>query len=390
MKDWGILSFFSSCPVFISDSSPFNRFVTKRFYNRSVRQPSLGGTMRIKLLAALVLACWCATAGAETNLNGAGATFPNPIYSKWFNEYHKQHPEIAINYQSIGSGGGIKQLQSGTVDFGASDGPMTDEQLSQTPFKVFHIPTVLGAVVPTYNIPGVSDELKFSPDVLADIYLGKITKWNDARLAKDNPGVKFPGSDIVVVHRSDGSGTTYIFTDYLSKVSQEWANKVKKATSVNWPVGLGGKGNEGVAGMVKQTEGSIGYVELIYALSNKMPYGTVKNAAGKFVKASLESTTAAAASVKEMPDDFRVSITNAPGANTYPIASFTWLLVPVAWKDAGKEKAFVNFLNWMVDQGQTMTSSLDYAPLPKNVAQKVKARIKEIKATQDGNRQAKK
>jgi phosphate transport system substrate-binding protein len=342
--------------------------------------------MRIKLLAVLMLAALFGTAFAETNLNGAGATFPNPIYSKWFSEYHKQHPDIQINYQSIGSGGGIKQLQSGTVDFGASDGPMTDEQLSQTPFKVFHIPTVLGAVVPTYNIPGVSAELKFSGDVLADIFLGKIKKWNDSRIAADNSGVKLPDADIVVVHRSDGSGTTYIFTDYLSKVSQDWANSVKKGTAVNWPVGLGGKGNEGVAGMVKQTEGSIGYVELIYALSNNMPYGSVKNAAGKFIKASLESTTAAAGSVKEMPDDFRVSITNAPGANAYPIASFTWLLVPVEWKDANKEKAFVTFLNWMVDQGQSMTTALQYAPLPKSVAQKVKARIKEIK----GSQQAKK
>lgn len=345
--------------------------------------------MRINLSFALVLALLLGTASAETNLNGAGATFPNPIYSKWFSEYHKQHPDVHINYQSIGSGGGIKQLQSRTVDFGASDGPMTDEQLSQTQFKIFHIPTVLGSVVPTYNIPGVNAELKFSGDVLADIYLGKITKWNDPRLAKDNPGLKFPDTDIVVVHRSDGSGTTYIFTDYLSKVSPEWAQKVKKGTSVNWPVGLGGKGNEGVAGMVKQTEGSIGYVELIYALSNKMPYGSVKNAAGKFVKASLETTTAAAASMKEMPDDFRVSITNAPGANAYPIASFTWLLVPAEWKDANKQTAFVAFLNWMVDQGQSMASSLDYAPLPKNVAQKVKARIKEIKA-EGGSNQVKK
>lgn len=336
--------------------------------------------MRVNLLAGLIFALIVGTASAATNLNGAGATFPNPIYSKWFSEYHKQHPDVAINYQSIGSGGGIKQLQSGTVDFGASDGPMTDQQLSETPFKVFHIPTVLGSVVPTYNIPGVNAELKFAPDVLADIYLGKIKKWNDPRLAKDNPGMKFPDEDIIVVHRSDGSGTTYIFTDYLSKVSREWAEKVKKGTSVNWPVGLGGKGNEGVAGMVKQTEGSIGYVELIYALSNKMQYGSVKNAAGNFIKASLESTTAAAASVKQMPDDFRVSITNAPGANAYPIVSFTWLLVPAQWKDANKQKAFVAFLNWMVDSGQTMTSSLDYAPLPKNVAQKVKARIKEIKA----------
>lgn len=334
--------------------------------------------MRFKLLAVLVV-MMLGAASAQTNLNGAGATFPNPIYSKWFSEYHKQHPDVQINYQSIGSGGGIQQLKSSTVDFGASDGPMTDQQLSETPFKVFHIPTVLGSVVPTYNIPGVSAELKFAPDALADIYLGKIKKWNDPRLAKDNAGVKFPDTDIVVVHRSDGSGTTYIFTDYLSKVSQDWANTVKKGTSVNWPVGLGGKGNEGVAGLVKQTEGAIGYVELIYALSNKMPYGSVKNAAGKFVKASLESTTAAAGSVKEMPDDFRVSITNAPGANAYPIASFTWLLVPVEWKDATKQKAMVAFLNWMVDSGQSMTDSLDYAPLPKNVAAKVKARIKEIK-----------
>ena len=334
--------------------------------------------MRINVAAGLILALFAGSAMAQ-NLNGAGATFPNPIYQKWFSEYHNAHPDVAINYQSIGSGGGIKQLQSGTVDFGASDGPMTDEQLSQTPFKVFHIPTVLGAVVPTYNIPGVTAEIKFTPDVLADIYLGKITKWNDPRLAKANPGIKFPDTDIVVVHRTEASGTTYIFTDYLSKISPEWASKVKKGVSVNWPVGMGGKGNEGVAGFIKQTEGSIGYVELIYALSNNMSFGSVQNAAGQFVKASLESTTAAAASMKEMPDDFRVSITNAPGKDAYPICSFTWLLVPVEWADATKEKAFVNFLNWMVDSGQSFTSSLQYAPLPKSVAQKVKARIKEIK-----------
>ncbi|HEU4413594.1 MAG TPA: phosphate ABC transporter substrate-binding protein PstS, partial [Candidatus Angelobacter sp.] len=287
--------------------------------------------------------------------------------------------DIKINYQSIGSGGGIQQLTAGTVDFGASDGPMTDDQLSKVSGKVFHIPTVLGADVPTYNIPGVNSELKFTGQVLADIFLGKITKWNDPALAKDNPGVKFPDSDIVVVHRSDGSGTTYIFTDFLSKVSPEWKSKVGKGTSVNWPVGLGGKGNEGVSGTVRQTEGSIGYVELIYAISNNMPYGSVKNPAGTFVKASLESVTAAAGSVKDMPDDFRVSITNAPGKDAYPISSFTWLLVPAEWTDAGKEKAFVDFLNWMVDQGQTMTSALSYAPLPKSVATKVKARIKEIK-----------
>lgn len=344
--------------------------------------------MRLKSFVALLLTACLGSAVAETKLNGAGATFPYPIYSKWFNEYHNQHPEVAINYQSIGSGGGIAQLQKGTVDFGASDGPMNDQQLADTKFKVFHIPTVLGADVPTYNIPGVTAELKFTPDVLADIFLGKIMKWNDPRLAKANPGVKLPDSDIIVVHRSDGSGTTYIWTDYLSKVSPEWAQKVNKGTSVNWPVGLGGKGNEGVSGIVKQTEGSIGYVELIYAISNNMSYGTVQNAAGQFVKASLASVTAAAGSVKDMPDDFRVSITNAPGKDAYPISSFTWLLVPVEWSDATKEKAFVAFLNWMVDQGQGMTSALAYAPLPKNVAAKVKARIKEIKVKD--NKQAKK
>ena len=335
--------------------------------------------MRLNLFVALLLCATIGSAAAETNLNGAGATFPNPIYQKWFSEFHNANKDVTINYQSIGSGAGIKQVTAGTVEFGASDGPMNDEQLSQAPFKIFHIPTVLGAVVPTYNIPGVSSDLKFSGDALADIFLGKIKKWNDPRLAKDNPGVKFPDSDIVVVHRTDGSGTTYIFTDFLSKVSQDWANSVKKGTSVNWPVGLGGKGNEGVAGTVKQTEGSIGYVELIYALQNKMAFGSVKNHDGKFIKADLDSVTAAAASMKDMPDDFRVSITDAPGPKSYPISSFTWLLVPVEWSDAGKEKVFVDFLNWMVDKGQTLTASLDYAPLPKAVADKVKARIKEIK-----------
>jgi phosphate transport system substrate-binding protein len=336
--------------------------------------------MKLRLAMALALAAaMIGSASAETNLNGAGATFPNPIYQKWFSEYHNAHKDVQINYQSIGSGGGIQQLTSGTVDFGASDGPMTDEQLSKVSGKVFHIPTVLGAVVPMYNINGVTGELKFTGEVLADIYLGNIKKWNDPKLAKDNPGVKFPDEDIVVVHRSDGSGTTYIFTDYLSKVSSDWKNKVGKGTSVNWPAGLGGKGNEGVSGMVKQTEGSLGYVELIYAVSNKMSYGSVQNSAGTFVKGSLESVTAAAASMKDMPEDFRVSITNAPGKDAYPISSFTWLLVPAEWADAGKEKAFVDFLTWMVDKGQSMTSALQYAPLPKNVAAKVKARIKEVK-----------
>jgi phosphate transport system substrate-binding protein len=330
--------------------------------------------MALALAAAMI-----GSATAETNLNGAGATFPNPIYQKWFSEYHNAHKDVQINYQSIGSGGGIQQLTSGTVDFGASDGPMTDEQLSKVSGKVFHIPTVLGGVVPTYNVNGVAGELKFTGDVLADIFLGNIKKWNDPRLAKANPGVKFPDEDIVVVHRSEGSGTTYIFTDYLSKVSSTWKDKVGKGTSVNWPAGLGGKGNEGVSGMVKQTEGSIGYVELIYAISNQMPYGSVQNASGSFVKASLDSVTAAAASVKDIPDDFRVSITNAPGKDAYPISSFTWLLVPAEWSDATKEKAFVDFLTFMIDKGQTMTAALQYAPLPTNVATKVKARIKEIK-----------
>jgi phosphate transport system substrate-binding protein len=336
--------------------------------------------MKLKLTMALALAAaMIGSASAETNLNGAGATFPNPIYQKWFSEYHNSHKDVQINYQSIGSGGGIAQLTSGTVDFGASDGPMTDEQLSKISGKVLHIPTVLGGVVPTYNVNGVTGELKFTGDVLADIFLGNIKKWNDPRLAKANSGVKFPDEDIVVVHRSEGSGTTYIFTDYLSKVSPAWKDKVGKGTSVNWPAGLGGKGNEGVSGMVKQTEGSIGYVELIYAISNQMAYGSVQNAAGSFVKASLDSVTAAAASVKDMPDDFRVSITNAPGKEAYPISSFTWLLVPAEWADANKEKAFVDFLTFMVDKGQTMTAALQYAPLPKNVAAKVKVRIKEIK-----------
>ena len=328
------------------------------------------------LLAIGLLTAFCS---AETNLNGAGATFPNPIYSKWFSEYHKAHSDVQINYQSIGSGGGIKQIQAKTVDFGASDGPMSDEQLSATPFKVFHIPTVLGAVVPAYNLPSVKADLKFTPEVLAGIFLGHITKWNDPNLAKANPGVKFPDADIIVVHRSEGSGTTYIWTDYLSKISDEWKTKAGKNASVNWPVGLGAKGNDGVTGQIKQTEGSIGYVELIYALQNKIPFGTVKNAAGQFVKASLQSVTEAAASIKELPDDFRVSITNAPGKGAYPISSFTWLLVPVEWSDAGKEKVFVDFLNWMIGPGQSMTSALDYAPLPKPVVQKIKARINEIK-----------
>jgi phosphate transport system substrate-binding protein len=320
------------------------------------------------------------TAFAETQLNAAGATFPYPMYSKWFNEYHKQHPEVQINYQSIGSGGGIRQVLAGTVDFGASDGPMTDEQLGQAKTKILHIPTVLGAVVPAYNVPGVKQEIKFTPDVLANIFLGKISNWNDPAIAKANPGVNLPSQSIIVVHRSDGSGTTYIFTDYLSKVSNDWKSSVGKGTSVKWPVGLGGKGNEGVAGMVRQMDGSIGYVELIYAMQNNISYGSVKNAAGDFVKASLDSTTAAAAAaVKNMPADFRVSITNAPGKGVYPIASFTWLLVPQQFKEGGKANIMKDFLTWMLDKGEPMTQPLSYAPLPKEVADKVRATITQIR-----------
>ena len=331
-----------------------------------------------KLFPVLAVLLLTLSVSAQTKLNGAGATFPYPIYSKWFNEYHNQHPDIEINYQSIGSGGGIRQVTAGTVDFGASDGPMSDEQLAASTVKLIHLPTVLGSVVPAYNIPGFKGELKFTPDIIAGIYLGKITSWNDAAIAKANPGVSLPGQSIIVVHRSDGSGTTYIFTDYLSKVSPDWKSQVGKGTSVSWPVGLGAKGNEGVAGMIRQMDGAFGYVELIYALQNNITYGTVKNAAGNFVKASLDSTTAAAASMKTMPADFRVSITNAPGGDAYPISSFTWLLVPTSWKDKGKEKVFTDFLNWMLDQGQSMTAQLNYAPLPDSVKQKEKAAIQTI------------
>lgn len=329
----------------------------------------------LRKLALLCLAL-AVPAWGQTTLNGAGATFPYPMYSKWFSDYHKLHPDVEINYQSIGSGGGIRQVLAQTVDFGASDGPMTDEQLSQAKTKILHIPTVLGAVVPAYNVPGVSGELKFTSEALAGIFLGKITTWNDPAIAKANPGVNLPNQSIIVVHRSDGSGTTYIFTDYLSKVSSEWQNGPGKGTSVKWPVGLGGKGNEGVAGMIRQMQGGIGYIELIYAVQNKIDYGSVKNASGAFVKASLDSVTSAAASAKSMPADFRVSITNAPGKDAYPISSFTWLLIPEKSKEAAKGKILADFLTWMVDDGQKMTADLTYAPLPENVAEKVKGAIK--------------
>jgi phosphate transport system substrate-binding protein len=303
-------------------------------------------------------------------LTGAGATFPYPIYSKWFSEYSSAHPGVEVNYQSIGSGGGITQVTKGLVDFGASDMPMTDQALAGSPIKLIHIPTVLGAVVPIYNVPGVQN-IRFSPDVLADIYLGKIQNWNDAHIAKDNPGEKLPDQKIIVVHRSDGSGTSFIFTDYLSKVSKEWADGPSKGTSPSWPVGVGGKGNEGVAGLVRQLPGAIGYVELIYALQNKINYGDVKNASGNFVKASIEGVTQAAAGIKQMPADYRVSITNAQGENAYPISSFTYLLIPTKPADANKEKVLKDMLSWIIKSGESEVSQLSYAPLPQELAEKV-------------------
>jgi len=331
----------------------------------------------------IVLAALAGVAAAALSLTGGGATFPYPMYSKWFNEYHKLHADVEINYQSIGSGGGIKQVTEGTLDFGASDGPMNDTQLAEFKTKrgceVLHFPTVLGADVPTYNIPGVTGELNFTPEALAGIFLGKIAKWNDPEIAKANPGVKLPGSDIVVIHRSEASGTTYIWVDYLAKVSPEWKTKVGVGSAVSWPVGLGGKGNEGVSGQIKQTENSIGYVELIYAVQNKMSYGKVKNQAGVFVKADLAGVTAAAAgAAANMPDDFRVSITNAPGKTAYPISSFTWLLVPSKIQDPAKKKAIKDFITWMLGPGQKMSEALSYAPLPKTVVTKEEKAISRI------------
>jgi phosphate transport system substrate-binding protein len=315
-------------------------------------------------------------------INGAGATFPAPIYTKWFDAYHKAFPTIQINYQPIGSGGGIKQVTENTVDFGASDGPMTDDQLKEYQMKhgsaILHFPTVLGAVVPTYNIPGVTQDLNFTPEALAGIFLGKITKWNDPELVKANPGVNLPAKDLIVVHRSDGSGTTYVWADYLAKISPEWKTKVGVNTAINWPVGLGGKGNDGVAGLVKQTPDSLGYVELIYAIQNKMAYGKVKNSAGTFVKADLASVTAAAGASKAMPEDFRVSITNASGKDVYPISSFTWLLIPSKIQDPAKKKALKDFVNWMLGDGQNMVEALSYAKLPKEVVAMEKKAMSKI------------
>lgn len=336
----------------------------------------------VKVLCVLVLLLAIGAAGVaaagQVLLNAAGATFPYPIYSKWFDQYHQAHGNVQINYQSIGSGGGIRQLLDKTVDFGASDGPMSDDQLKTATVPILHFPTVLGAAIPSYNVPGVQTDLNFTPEALAGIFLGKVAKWNDPAIASANPGVKLPGDDIVVVHRSDGSGTTYIWTDYLSKVSPEWQTKVGKATSVNWPVGLGGKGNEGVSSLIQQTPGAIGYIELIFAIQNKLPYGKVKNAAGVFIKADLASVSAAAAATsKMMPEDFRVSITNPPAANAkaaYPISSFTWLLVPSKFSDAAKRDVVKDFLKWMMTDGQNSVEALSYAKLPKDVV------VKEMKA----------
>jgi len=332
---------------------------------------------RIVLLVACIFLA--SAAFGQTTLNGAGATFPYPMYSKWFSEYHKLHPDVQINYQPIGSGGGIRQVIAGTVEFGGSDGPMSDEQLKEVKGKLLHVPTVMGAGVPAYNLPEVKGEIKFTPAALAGIFLGSVAKWNDKEITSANPGMTLPDRDIIVIHRSDGSGTTYIWTDYLSKVSSEWQSQVGKGTAVKWPRGLGGKGNEGVAGMIRQMPGSIGYIELIYALQNNISFGSVKNAAGNFEKASLEGVTAAAASSPKMPADFRVSITNAPGKDAYPISSFTWLLVPAQSKDPAKGKILADFLSWMVNDGQKMASGLSYAPLPDNVAAKVKDEIKEVR-----------
>jgi phosphate transport system substrate-binding protein len=340
------------------------------------------GTLSTRIALTAVLAAGVAHGAAAQRLTGAGATFPNPIYSKWFDVYKKK-TGIEINYQSVGSGAGIRQYTAGTVDFGATDGPMNEDQLTAVKSNVVHLPTVLGSVVVTYNLPSIgATQLKLDGNLLVDIYMGRIAKWNDKRIAALNPGVNLPNLDLLPVYRADGSGTTYIFTDFLNKFSREWRDKVGYATSVRWPVGLSGKGNEGVTQQVKQVEGAVGYVELIYALSNKLPYAAIKNAAGSFISPSLESATAAAAEIKLPKNtDFRVSITNPPGADAYPIASFTWLLVPEDNKDVAKAKQLRNFLTWMIsDEAQAMASDLHYAPLPAAMRTLIAERIKTLKA----------
>ena len=350
----------------------------------------LSGLTIVALAAVLMAACGGAPAsngtaapagsGDTIKMNGAGATFPYPIYSKWFSEYNRLHPDVEINYQSIGSGGGIRQVLEQTVFFGATDGPMNDEQLAKAPGRILHFPTVLGADVPVYNLPDVTGGLKFTGPLLADIFLGKVTRWNDPQIAKANPGVKLPASDITVVHRSEGSGTTYIWVDYLSKVSPEWKQKVGVNTSVNWPVGVGGKGNEGVAGLVTQTPWSIGYVELIYALQTKISYGAVQNQAGEFVNADINSVTAAAAAAAQtMPKDFRVSITNAPGTGVYPISSFTWILLYEEPQDKALARVMVDFMKWALSDGQQLAGDLGYAPLPQAVIELELAQLNQIR-----------
>jgi phosphate transport system substrate-binding protein len=343
--------------------------------------------MKMLLLSlTVVMLAGCGGGGGGTasseivRINGAGATFPMPIYQRWFADFKTSHPNVEINYGGGGSGAGIRQLTDGTVDFGASDMPLKDEEIAAMKVKPLHFPTVIGAVVISYNVEGVGPDLKLTPDVITDLLMGKIKKWNDPRLAALNPGVKFPAADIVPVHRSDASGTTFIFTDYLSKISPEWKSKVGANTKVAWPVeGLNGQGNPGVAGLLKQTPGSFGYVELIYAVQNKMNYAQVQNAAGNMTKATLESVTeAAAAAAKDMPADFRVSITNPPGANAYPIASYTWLLIPSRFADAKKGAVMRDFLKWMLTEGQKIAASLTYAPLPPEVASKALAQVDQV------------
>jgi phosphate transport system substrate-binding protein len=334
--------------------------------------------VKLKWIAAIVTVMVAGVAGAQ-NINAAGATFPNPIYQKWFSEYAQTHPSVHINYQSLGSGAGLLQTSEGTVDFGASDMPVPDDKIATAKVKFTNIPTVLGGVVPIYNVPGASQDLNFSGDVIADIYLGKITMWNDPRIAKDNPGVNLPGKKILPVYRSEGSGTTFIFTDYLSKVSSDWASKVGKNSAVQWPVGIGQKGSEGVSGMVRQTPGAFGYTELIYATSNHIPYGGVKNAAGKYLKATPDGiTAAAAAAAKSITTDFRVSITNAAGADAYPISSFTYMLIPLHFADPAKGKAVKDFLGWMLEHGESEAAGMGYAPLPKPIADKLAVAIKKV------------
>ena len=336
----------------------------------------------LSILAVLIFSACNSKGDGAVAMHGAGATFPNPLYQKWVSEYEKLHPNVRIDYQSIGSGGGIKQIKEQTVDFGASDSPMTDQDLKSASGEIVHIPTVLGAVVLTYNLANISQPLRFSPEVVADIFLGKIKKWNDAKIIADNPGVTLPASDIVVVHRSDGSGTSAVFTDYLSKVSPEWKEKVGSGVSPSWPVGLGGKGNEGVTGQVKQTPNTVGYVELIYAVQNKLPVALIKNASGNFVEPGIDTvTSAAAASVANTPEDLRVSITNAPGAQAYPISSYTYILVYKEQKDAAKGKALVDFLWWGIHDGEAHAKDLQYAPLPTDIVKRAEVKIKSITAS---------